>query len=79
MGSYSSITMCQYWDNDNHLIYWAVYYILLTCPNSDTLLCYISNPEYYICFFVSVYIAFLRFPYGLSLLLVFIWFYRYFV
>ncbi len=31
--------MCQYWDN--HLIYWAVLLTtLLTCPNSDTLLCY---------------------------------------
>ncbi len=25
MGSYSSTTMCQYWDN--HLIYWAVYWL----------------------------------------------------
>ncbi len=26
MGSYSSTTMCQYWDN--HLIYWVVYWLL---------------------------------------------------
>ncbi len=39
MGSYNSTTMCHYWDNLLRSIL-----ILLTCPNSDTLVCYNNDP-----------------------------------
>ncbi len=40
MGSYSSITMCQYWDN----LLSSILTIILTCPNNNTLLCYSNEP-----------------------------------
>ncbi len=44
MGNYSSITMCQYWDN--HLIYWAVYWLFYW---HVPMLCYSNEP------FLTVY------------------------
>ncbi len=39
MDSYSSTVMYRYWDNLEQY----TNYILLTCPNSDTLLCYSND------------------------------------
>ncbi len=52
MGSYSSTRMCQYWDihKDVSILGYSLNLlsslltILLTCPNSDTLLCYSNEP-----------------------------------
>ncbi len=45
MGSYSSTTM---WDNRLSLLS-SILSILLTCPNSDTLLCYSNDPFLTVC------------------------------
>ncbi len=49
MGCYCSTTMCQYWDKIMLNLLRSILTILLTCPNSNTLLCYSNDP------FLAVY------------------------